>query len=143
MAATVDNRPTSSNADAGQYGVQFMLEASVDFTVTANQLAQNETMALFDLPADTIVTQAFIEVETVDSDITDVDLGCSTDGSTAADLIDGATLAATGYVTNGTYLPAGYDAAQQVVLTNKDADTLNGAKIRVVLICFDASDRSA
>jgi len=139
MAATVNNRPTSSKAKWQQTGEAYRLQQTINFTTTANQLAQNQTMALFDIPADTAIDFAWIEVTTADTDVTDVDLGCSTDGSTAADLIDGATLATTGYKTNGTYLPPAYNAAQQVVLTNKDADTINQAVIRVIVICRDLS----
>jgi len=139
MAATVNNRPTSSKATWQRTGESYRLQQTINFVTTANQLAQNETMALFDIPADTIIEQAFIEITTAQATVTDVDLGCSTDGSTAADLIDGATLAATGYVTNGTYLPAGYNAAQQVVLTNKDAQTIATAVIRVIVVCRDVS----
>jgi hypothetical protein len=138
MSATVDKRPTSSKPVATQYGRDFVLEREIDFSVTANNLAQNATMALWDIPADTIITDAFIEVTTVSSDVTDIDLGCSTDGSTAADLIDGATLANLGYVTNGTVLPAGYNAAQQVVVTNKDANTMDAAKVRFIIKGFYA-----
>jgi len=135
MAATVDNRPTSSKPQASDVGKEYILSQTVAFTTTANQLAQNETMALFDIPANTMVSAAWIKVTTADTDITDVDLGVSTDGSTNATLIDGATLATTGYKTNGTYLPIAVTAANQVVLTNKDADTINGAVITVVIVC--------
>ena len=139
MASTVDNRPTSSLPKWQQTGESFRLQQTIDFTTTANQLAQNETMSLFDLPADTAVEFAWIEITTVQATISDVDLGCSTDGSAAADLIDGATLAATAYVTNGTYKPAAYNAAELVVLTNKDTETLNEAIVRIIVICRDLS----
>ena len=139
MASTVDNRPTSSQATWQRTGEPYRLQQTVSFVTTANQLAQNETMSLFDLPADTAVDFAWLEITTADTDVTDVDLGCSTDGSAAADLIDGATLAATAYVTNGTYKPAAYNAAELVVLTNKDTETLNEAIVRIIVICRDLS----
>jgi len=143
MAATVDKRPTSSKAVATQYGDIYTLEREIDFAVVANNLAQNETMALWDLPADTAVVGAFIEIVTVSPDVTDVDLGCSTDGSTAADLIDGITLASQAYLTNGTWLPAAYIVAEQVVLTNKDANTMDACKLRFILDCKDVSAQAS
>ena len=137
MAADVNLRPTSSKADAGDYGKAFVLTADVDFTVTANQLAQNETMALFDIPADTAVENAVIEVVTADADVTDVNLGMSADGSTDDTLIDGATLATTGYKRGGANADLGQvtAAAMQLVLTNIDADTINEAVIKVIVVC--------
>jgi len=140
MAADVNLRPTSSKAVAGEYGKFYMLEIDVDFTVTANQLAQNEVMALFDIPADTLILHGSIEVTTADTDVSDMNLGCSTDGSTANDIIDAADVSSTGYKVNGTYLPSMYNAAQQVTLTNIDTDTINEAIIRVILFCADVSE---
>ena len=98
MAATVNNRPDSSKAPFDEYGRAFVLKTDViDFTVAANQLAQNETMAVLDIDADVIIENAMIEVLTADTDVTDVDIGTSADGSTAANLGDGLTLATTGY----------------------------------------------
>lgn len=133
MAATVDNRPTSSKPNWQQVGEMRRYEIDVDFTETANQLAQNETMALLDIEADKRV-HALIKVVTADTDITDVDLGLSSAGATAADLADGVTFASAAYVENATLLYVNTSEAKQLVLTNKDAQTINQAVIKV--ICF-------
>jgi len=135
MAATVDNRPTSSKAALTEYGKSYQLVADVNFVTTANQLAQNETMALFDLPINTLIEYAGIQVVTADTDVSDVDLGVSATGATDATLIDGATLATAGWKQDATPDPVVTSAATQVTLTNKDADTINEAVIKVVLIC--------
>ena len=137
MAATIDKRPASSKAVATQYGKTFLLETTVDFTNPDNQLAQNETMALFDIAPGIVVNQAFLEVITPDGDIGDVDLGCSVDGSTAAELLDGATLVAEGYVGSTTYAPKIYNEARQVVLTNNSPVALDEAVVRVIVLGMD------
>lgn len=137
MAATVDKRPTTSKAQFDKYGRAFVLESDIiDFTVSANQLAQNETMAVFDLDADVIIENAMVEVLTADTDVTDVDLGTSTDGSTASNLGDGLTLGTTGYKREAAAdFGVATASAVQVVFTNIDSDTINQAKIRVLLVC--------
>jgi hypothetical protein len=139
MAATVDNRPDSSNPVATEFGKGAILKVDVDFSATGNSLAQNETMALLDIPADTIIEQAYIKVGTAQSGITDVDVGISTDGSTDATLVDGVTLATVGYKSGGTsaVTPQAVGAASQLVLTNKVSTTISTAAITVILVIRD------
>jgi len=137
MAATVDIRPTITAASFLDVGKAYKLEKEIDFATASNQLAQNETMAIFDIPADVIIERAMIKVLTADTDVTDVNLGISTDGSTDDTLVDGATLGTTGYKLGGTNAVLGQvtAASNQLVLTNIDADTINGAKIEVIVVC--------
>lgn len=131
MASTKNARATYT---ASPYDDKGWVSASIAFTTTANQLAQNETMALFDIPAYAIIEDAFLNVRTADTDVTDVDLGISTDGSTNDTLVDGASLATTGTKRGGTNAVVSQKVgatAVQVVLTNKDSDTINGAVVEV------------
>jgi len=132
MASTKDVRPTSSSPDFSKVGTTYILSQEIDFTDTDNQLAQNETMSVFDIPANCHV-RGFMKVTTADADITDVDLGMTTDGTTSASLFDGVSLASTGYVQNATALDAFTTAASIVVLTNKDAQTINQAVVKVIV----------
>lgn len=127
----------------------FVMRRTVDFTKTANQLAQTATMALFDIPAYILVREVYMVVTTADADVSDVDIGTfSTAGvAVSADgFIDGATIASTGIkrdVAGETYSindgTAGYVAAAawSVGLTNNDADTINGAVITFCAECVD------
>ena len=143
MAATIDNRPTSSLASNLNTGILQWREVDVDFTVTANQLVQNGTMSLLDIALGEVVLAAFINVVTADADVSDVDLGLETGGATNDTLIDAATLASTGIKSAGAnavlpnYLACA--AATQLVLTNKDADTINEAIIKVSILTAKAA----
>ncbi len=133
MASTHNLRPTNSvyKFDATQ-GKKVVLDLS---TVSQN-VAQDETVSLFDLPAGVIVSGAMLKVTTAQATVTDVDLGISTDGSTADDLIDGATLATTGYKAGETTeVPVVADS--QIVFTNKDADTAATAVMKVIFFVKD------
>jgi len=144
MASTVDLSTTYFSARAAK-GIYQRSIASfyIDFSATGQSLAQNETMTIVDLPAGCIIYGGMIDIETAQATISDVDLGVSTDGTTAADLADGITLAATGFlafnnVTAGGVKPV---AASNLVFTNKDAQTLNSAKVRVKIdIAFFTQD---
>jgi len=143
MAATIDNRPTSSLASNLHTGILQWREVDVDFTVAANQLANAETMSLLDIAAGEVVLAAFIDVDTADADITDVDLGLSSDGTTDDTLVDGADISSTGIKSGGTnavapnYTAAG--AAMQLVLTNNDAQTIDAAVIKVSVLTAPAA----
>lgn len=127
----------------------FVLKREVDFTVTANQLVNTGTMALFDIPAYVLVREVFIVVKTADADVTTVDVGSySTAGVAVAatGFMDDATLATTGIkrdVAGGTYAitdgTAGYVAAADwaIGLYNADADTINEAVVEFYAECVD------
>ncbi len=151
MAFTKD--PTASDGYAvpvdGVVGKQFQMNRRVDFRLSANQLAQNEIMALFKVPTGVLVEEVIPYVETADADVTDFDIGSFTTAgvAVAADgFLDGASLASAGAVRDlagETYSrqdgTAGYCSTSNWIigLTNKDADTLNGAVVNFVAVCRD------
>lgn len=109
----------------------------IDFTKSGWDLEQNQIMEICAIPAGAVIKSAFVKVNTAQSDVTDVDIGVTTGTSTVANIFDGISMASTGYiaannltVTNGgTY----QTAASKLLITNKDANTLNTAKIKVGL----------
>ena len=127
----------------------FIMHRRVDFTETANQLAQTETMGLFQVPPYVLVEEVIMIVRTADADVSDVDIGrYSTAGVVAAvdAFVDGATIAATGCIRDlagETYSKqdgtVGYmgAAAWTIGLINNDADTINEAVIDFFAICLD------
>jgi hypothetical protein len=143
MAATVNIRPTNSDGLVQTALQDKVWETKIDFSTTGYALAQNETMAIWDLPAGVQVEGAKLYVDTAQATITDVDLGVSTDGSTDDGLVDGASLAAAsvyksgGTNATGAVFPLDVDAASQVVFTNKDAQTLNSAVVNVIIKVCD------
>jgi len=140
MAATVNNRPTSSAASFMQHKDLYTLERTVDFSATGMSLVQNATMALLDIPADSMFLAASIKVTTAQGDISDVDLGVSTTGATDDSLIDGATFATTGIKGCAATGIAVFNAADtQLVLTNLDAQTLASAVVVVTVVMVDLS----
>lgn len=143
MAATYNLRKTTS---APQYGkfvhrAEFEIDSTDTATYGAGGIAQNETIALFDIPAGSVFLAAELLVTTAQSNITDVDLGYSTDGSTNANLIDGVSLASTAYVgansTGGGFYPKVTNSAVQLVFTNKDAQAITTAKAKVIVLYAD------
>jgi hypothetical protein len=126
-----------------------VLRKRVDFTVAANQLAQNEVMALFKIPAFVLVEEVFMVVRTADADVTDVDIGSFTEagvGVAADGFMDGLSLAALGLIRDlagETYSPqdqtAGYMGTSDWVVgfTNKDAQALDGAVVDFFAVCKD------
>jgi hypothetical protein len=125
------------------------MKKRVDFTQAANQLAQNEIMALFDVPAGVLVEEVLMNVVTADADITDVDVGSfdTAEAAIAADgFMDGADISSTGLkrdLAGETYSKqdqsAGYMGTADWIIgfTNKDAQALNGAVIDFYAVCVD------
>lgn len=137
MAYNVDIEPTSGALPHSTLPSVNRLKFRVDFTDSDNNLAQNETMKLWTIPANTWVLNAFIDVITADADVSDVDLGYG-DGTagqaTNDDFVDGVTLATTGRkFTAGMTAPVNITSETGLLLENNDADTINGAVIDVVL----------
>ena len=127
----------------------FVMKKRVDFTESANQLANAKSMGLFDIPAYVLVEEVFMVVRTADADITDVDIGrYSTAGVVASvdGFVDGATLAATGLVRDlagetyskqdGTF---GYMGTSDwaIGLYNNDAQTIDEAVVDFYAVCMD------
>lgn len=134
MAATVDL--TALNAlDAFSAGKFFVFKKRINFADSGMSLIQNATMSLCDIAAGVILLAAEIKVITAQSDVTDVDLGVHASGATDATLIDGVSMATTGYVfTAGIAAAIPQTAAVELVLTNKDAQTLATAVIEVIVV---------
>jgi hypothetical protein len=130
-----------------------VLKKTVDFSVAANNLVQNGVMSIFKLPAKCIVLACGINVLTVDTDVTDVDLGLYTelaDTITTVDIDgygDGLTLASLGFVQdpNAAYCSDGTEAMHVVAadsyftIKNIDSDTLNGAEVEFFAVVVDVS----
>lgn len=145
MTITRDLSGTFSSVRGSKGARQvFVNTFEVDFSDTDMSLAQNEVMEICVVPAGTLVLSAGLYVVTAETEITDVDLGVSTDANTSANLIDGVSLASTGYVAGNVDLSATgggvwVTAESKLKLTNKDAQTLNAAKVKVILVCVDVA----
>ena len=149
------NKTNDIAALAWPPGKTLVMKRTVDFSVAANQLAQNAIMALFMIPAHVKVREVLMRVITADTDITTVELGAysrvaATETITEIDL-DGfgvnGTLAATGYVAmdvDAVYNPQGTGARGYVgtsewyvCVKNTDAQTLDEAEVEFIAICED------
>jgi hypothetical protein len=140
MAATVNARPASSESSWVGHQKAYTLTKTINFATTGYALAQNETMAILDIPADTMFLAASFKVTTAQATISDVDLGVSTTGATDDSLIDGATFATTGIKgCAATGIAIFNAAATQLVITNLDAQTLNSAVVKVTVVMVDLS----
>jgi len=150
MAFTIDLTENESYAKpVDAVDRHFVMHRRVDFTETDNQLANAQTMGLFQVPPYVLVEEVIMVVRTADADVTDVDIGrYSTAGVVAAvdAFIDGGTLATTGEkrdLAGETYSKqdgtAGYmgAAAWTIGLINNDADTINEAIVDFFAICVD------
>ena len=135
-AATVNRRPANSIPPwHGKDSYKKFEPIIIDFSATGNTLATGETMAILDIPAKHKVALE-LEVITANAGVEDVDIGLSADGgTTAADLLDGGTLAATGFIACTAGAVA--NAARQLVITNKDATSLSAGKIAVYVRMID------
>jgi hypothetical protein len=127
-------------------GKVFLMQKTVDFTVAANQVALNKTLALFKVPAGVVVLEAGYDVTTQEANVTDVDLGVfSTAGSPvdADGLLNGGSLATAGVIRQvgspAYALPAGYVSAtdEVIALTNNDAYTIATAIVAFYALCMD------
>lgn len=134
----------------------FVMKRIVDFSVVANYLAQNQAMALFNLPAFVCAKEVGFRLITADADIaTSSYLGVVTIASTgvitevdedgfAADVVFNGTV---GYIApdvDAAYMPNGSGGCgykglvdSLIIFTNKDTDTVNGAKVEFYAICID------
>jgi hypothetical protein len=135
----VDATPANSKPVWTDVGKSYILDSvTVDFSVTGNNLAQNEIMDIYDIPANTVVEWAVLNITTAQADVTDVDLGVAATGVTAADLIDGGSLAsAVGITGAAAQTPAVVvgSTAEVVTFTNKDAQTIASAVIQFIVKC--------
>jgi hypothetical protein len=137
----LDATPTNSLPVWTDVGKSYILDSvTIDFSVAANFLAQNEIVDIYDIPAGTVVEWAIMNVITADTDVTDVNLGVALTGVAATNLIDAGTLAAVDYVVGAAaatpiVCPT---ADSKVTLINIDADTINEAKVQFIVKCTPA-----
>jgi len=123
-------------------GRVFVAKKRVDFTATANNLANAKRMAIMNLPANAWIISAYMKVITANTGVTDVDLGLFTTAAVEIDqdgLLDGATLETAGFVTTPrgeldiliTTTGVGYLATTASVLTlyNNDATSVTLAVV--------------
>jgi hypothetical protein len=129
---------------------QVVLKKTVDFSVAANNLAQNKVAALFNIPAGVLIEEVLMVVKTGDAQVSDVHIGIATASTQATISADG-FLNSLSMVTAGcirdlageTYSKqdgtAGYYTLVDcdIILTNVDADTINGAIVDFFAICID------
>lgn len=135
----VDKSTAYSGLDAWDGGKFNRIVYTIDFSATGYSLAQNDVLVIEDdLTLGTAIFGTIIKVTTAQATISDIDVGLdSTATHVASDtLIDGADISSTGWVGNGsmdatpTYVTA---SGTGIVLTNKDAQTLNSAVIELHL----------
>lgn len=142
--STVDKTGSISLPAAG-FGKCVIMQNHIDFTVSANQLTQGQTMDIFDLPANVLCQEVLMHISTVCAGVTDVDIGTAADTS---GFMDGATLATSGWVRDVsgeayTLASGGYISNSDAVITlkNMDATTLTSAIIDFYAVCFDLRDQ--
>lgn len=136
--------PEGSNRSYKGQGRNFVASYEIDFAGDDMSLAQNEIMRITTIPAGTAITAVAIYVNTAQATITDIDIGTG-DTTTSANLIDGATLASGSVYIGGTVDISATGGglinatATNLLLTNKDAQTLNSAKVTVICNFVDFS----
>lgn len=118
----------------------YIASYEIDFSTTGYDLAQNEIMKIATIPAGTVIASAMVKVLTAEAEITDVDIGVGTT-TTVANIFDGISMASTGWLAanNLTTTYGGtYQTTESALLfTNKDAQTLDTAKIVVIIEFVD------
>ena len=143
MAITRDLSTTFGTVRSEKGSHQLFLSSfEIDFSASGMSLAQNEIMRICTVSAGLVVLSAAVYVVTAETEITDIDIGITTGTTTSANLIDGITLASTGWVAGNVDLSATgggvwATADSNILLTNKDSNTLDAAKIKVVLLMAD------
>ena len=143
MALTRDKSTTFASTRSWKGSKQnYTASFEIDFSATDMSLAQNEIMRVCVIPAGTAITSFAVKVLTAETEITDVDFGVTTGTTTSATLADGLTFASTGWLAGNVDLSATgggviQTADSNLLITNKDANTLDSAKIQVVLNIVD------
>lgn len=135
----------SISLPASGFGKVMVLHNYVDFTVTANQLANTKTMSIFDIPANVAVLYVLVKVATADAHISDVDLGI--EGGTTDGFLDAMDITTTGWKSD---VDEAYSIAAAaphistsdtvVIVTNNDAQTIDEAKIHFYAVVVDLRD---
>ena len=135
----VDATPTNSKPVWTNVGKSYILDSvTVDFSVAGNDLTNGQIMDIYDIPANTVVEWAVMNVTTADADVSDVDLGVAATGVTALDLIqagDVSSAVMVGGAAAETPIVIVGSTAEVVTLTNQDAQALNAAVIQFIVKC--------
>ena len=123
MAYDLDLTDNSASLAWDGRNKQVVLTKEVDFSVAANQLANTKNMCLFNIPAGVLIDEVLAIVKTADADISTTGIKRDLAGETYSK-------------TNGT---AGYYCTvdTDIVVTNNDAQTINGAVVVFVALCTD------
>jgi hypothetical protein len=134
-----------------------VMRRRVDFSVTANNLAQNKIVSIFKVPADCVVLKFGMKVVTVDADIatsgtlgvyTETAAGVITEVDADGYSVTGQIMSVLGYVAtdlDAALAMGGADslhpmAANSVLtFTNIDSDTINAAVVDFFAIVLDVS----
>lgn len=128
----------------------FLYEKTIDFSVAANNMAVNDTMQLFDLPAGLLVLGTKVEVLTAEGGAATCDIGVT--GGDVDKYIDGANLNSAGTVMSGdagTAEPGSMETSGAYIATAETASllcltgALDAAKIRVQMFGLDLRSRTA
>jgi len=136
--------------DSARKAELLVWEAVVDHSVAANQMAVNDTMPLFKVPAGILVVGASVETLVVEGAAASVDLGIT--GGDVDKYIDGATVNSLGTVVAGdagTAEPSSMETsgfittAEELVSVLALGATIDAAKVRYKVIGFDVRDQLA
>lgn len=125
-------------------------EAVVDHSIAANQMAVNDTMPLFKIPAGMHVIGASVETLVVEGAAATVDMGIT--GGDVDGYIDGATVNSLGVVVSGdaaTAEPIAMEnsgrrtTAEELVSILALGATIDAAKVRYQVMAIDSRPRVA
>jgi len=150
MAYDISNQPEIGGLAWDGLKKSIVQKVEVDFSIAANNLAQNKVMAVMRIPAGVLIEEIMLNVKTADADISDVDVGiatASTEATISADgFINNADISTTGLkrdLAGETYSrqdgTAGYFTSVEtdIIITNKDAQTIDEAVIDVIAVLKD------
>lgn len=138
MAIHVDLSSVFATAKAAKGLNKTMLASfEIDFSVAGQDLTNGQVMRICTLPAGSIIKSAMVKVETAETEITDIDIGISTGDTAVNNIFNAISMATAGWLAannltvsnGGTY----QTETNNILLTNQDANTLDAAKIEVIL----------
>lgn len=120
----------------------YVLKNVVDFS--DNNVANAETMAIFDLPANTLVMEVLALVTTADTLVSDVDIGIV--GADVDGFQDGVDISSAGWKRQANVgagivyvIPTCYISTSdvQIGIINNDAQTIDDAVVEFYALCVD------
>ncbi len=143
MAATYNLRKTYSQPQCSKdmHTLEFEIDSTDTTIYGASGISTSEVVALYDIPAGSVILAAQLLVTTAQSTITDVDVGVHASGSADASLLDGVSLASTAYVgaNSSTIMnqPEIVNSAKQLVFVNNDTQSITTGKCKVIILLAD------